>query len=159
MLPIIVQPDDAGAVHGIEARAVFAGAPHPGVMEIAGAGGWVRRGWIPPLQVSTRGRMPPPKPRSRRRWEEVEDVADLEEEQEGLPGGGVEEVGTVDAGEGRELRDLVGAELVHEGKRGMWVVRRWKVSMVPSWRVLCAVLQEDLEDLAGMVSGSDRSEV
>ncbi len=48
--------------------------------------------------------------------DEVEDVADLEEEQEGLPGGGVEEVGAVDAGEGLELRDLAGAELVHEGE-------------------------------------------
>ena len=75
--------------------------------------------------------------------EEVEDVADLEEEQEGLPGGGVEEVGAVDAGEGLELRDLAGAELVHEGEARHAGARRWRLSMVPSRRGWRADLQED----------------
>jgi hypothetical protein len=36
----------------------------------------------------------------------------LEQEQEGRPGGGVEEAGAVDPGEGLELRDLTGVEIV-----------------------------------------------
>ena len=61
-------------------------------------------------------------------------LRDLKEEQEGLPGPGVEEVGAVDGGEGLELRDLAGAELVHERETRHAGARRWRLSMVPSRR-------------------------
>ena len=112
----VVEPDDAGGIDGVEAGAGFAGEPDPGAADLsrrrragvarvdfAAPGFDARTDAIAEDALDDGG-------------EEVEDVADFEEKQEGLPGPGVEEVGTVDRGEGPKLGDLMGAELVHEGE-------------------------------------------
>lgn len=112
----VVEPDNAGGIDGIEAGAGFVGEPDPGAADCAGG----RRLGVARVDLAApdfdAGAYALAEDAVDHGGEEVEDVADLEEEQEGLPGPGVEEVAAVDPGEGLELRELAGAELVHEGE-------------------------------------------